>query len=429
MSTRGPDTASEQGDRVFRVAWTLFIGVHLSLSLPLWSRVGVDFLEPSHPLFLLLSIVSLGLVVAALARPDDLRVFALLLVTWSATKLDALPWIPNHILLALLVNGALLFALAFAWRRGLPHEGLIAHVARPLRGALLVLYFWVVVHKLNRDFFDPSVSCAVTLYREMREIYPRLPSSGLIEHATIWGTLVIEALVPLLLLTRRLALWGMLLGLSFHGLLALHGNSMIMSFSTEVYALYTVFLSRADLARLGVALRAFSARPWAPRALHVLALLGALGLVATLVRIALGPRHEDGGLWLEFYSGYVRRVWFCAVVALVGLLVRALRAPRVPEGEHAAALPLVPRATLLGLLPVLAFCNGLAPYLGGKTATNFAMFSNLRVEGASTNHLFLPSGLLGTEYQTDLAHVLASSDPELGGFVERGDAPTWFELR
>ena len=51
--------------------------------------------------------------------------------------------------------------------------------------------------------------------------------------------------------------------------------------------------------------------------------------------------------------------------------------------------------------------NGFAPYLGLKFNYSFAMLSNLRVDDARWNHLFVPKGLRISEHD-DFIHVVHS---------------------
>jgi hypothetical protein len=56
-------------------------------------------------------------------------------------------------------------------------------------------------------------------------------------------------------------------------------------------------------------------------------------------------------------------------------------------------------------LPVLLVLHGLTGYVGLRTAGNFTMFSNLRTEGAPSNHLLLSSNPLKMwSYQEDVVH-------------------------
>jgi hypothetical protein len=63
------------------------------------------------------------------------------------------------------------------------------------------------------------------------------------------------------------------------------------------------------------------------------------------------------------------------------------------------------------VFPVLLLLHGLTPYLGLRTAGNFSMFSNLRTEGATSNHFLLGANPLKIwSYQEDLVRVIAIDD-------------------
>ena len=64
--------------------------------------------------------------------------------------------------------------------------------------------------------------------------------------------------------------------------------------------------------------------------------------------------------------------------------------------------------------PVGILALGCLPFLGLRTHPNFAMFSNLRVEGCAPNHLFMPQWAAGlTE---DFVHVTDTDIPGLRHF-------------
>jgi hypothetical protein len=111
------------------------------------------------------------------------------------------------------------------------------------------------------------------------------------------------------------------------------------------------------------------------------------------------------------------------VLAWVAFRLRDEPRPLPPARE------LMRTPAALAPFPALVFLNGLCPYVGAKTETAFAMYSNLRTEGGSTNHLLVPRPLALFPYQTDLARVLSSSDTELQALAEAGHPVPFFTLR
>jgi hypothetical protein len=83
----------------------------------------------------------------------------------------------------------------------------------------------------------------------------------------------------------------------------------------------------------------------------------------------------------------------------------------------------------LAIFPLAVFLNGLCPYVGSKTETAFAMYSNLRTEEGRTNHLIVPRPLAWFDYQTDLVEIESSSDPELAELAVEGHPVPFYVLR
>jgi NADH:ubiquinone oxidoreductase subunit 6 (subunit J) len=91
--------------------------------------------------------------------------------------------------------------------------------------------------------------------------------------------------------------------------------------------------------------------------------------------------------------------------AVLAIFLFTLRHNRI-EFPSARTLLTVRTPGLL-LIPALLFANGLMPYLGLKTETSFAMYSNLRTEGGYSNHWLMPASLQVWDYQRDLSQFTA----------------------
>jgi hypothetical protein len=84
---------------------------------------------------------------------------------------------------------------------------------------------------------------------------------------------------------------------------------------------------------------------------------------------------------------------------------------------------------VLVILPLLVFANGLMPYVGLKTETSWAMFSNLRTEGGVSNHWLIPPGAQVFDYQDDLVEIVSSSNGDLQALTDERQLVPYFELR
>ena len=298
-------------------------------------------------------------------------------------------------------------------------EQMFARFAPILRVQLAMVYWWAAVQKLNWDYFNPSVSCAVQLHREMAEFLPFLPTGQWISYAAIYGSLALEICIPFLLLWPRTRRFGFAVGVLFHLWLSIHPAGGIYSFSALILAFYFAFLPASAIPewrRLLVAQRdwlqgkvpGISLETWLPRL--VIGLFLAVVIAQAACYTVLGRSRETFdvanriGFWLWFVFG-IWAGWNC-IHASWRMAKGSQQWPNRAEWSLAWLL----------VLPVAG--NGLSPWIGLKTQTCFSMYSNLRSEG-NGNHLFLRRvDLFG--YQEDMVK-LVESQPDL---LDPTDSPT-----
>ena len=381
-----------------------------------------SWLEVPHHLLLTAS----ALVV--IFRPSSVLAFGLFnALSLLAFVIDS-PETPNHRVLFAIGNASILWTgLVLAWKARQPTgvspfrisgDAWLRAFAPVLRAELVLLYFFAVLHKLNWAYFDPSVSCAVhTLARlTPASLTPWIPEGGAAQLLIIFGSLVIETSIPVLLCIRRTRIWGMILGflfLSFIGLGYFH-------FSTGLLALFILFIptsaldhafGRAKNGRERQPWRGWTAKGWVVR-LIVLALVVAMAEV----------RELSPGIFR-----FLQLVWLAGTIAFLVFLVGAPRGWLLWRGASPGRLR---DARLVLIFPLLLFFFGLSPYLGLRTVPAFSMFSNLRTEGGITNHLFMPARALRVAlYQEDLVEIEAASAPELRRWAQKGSVRVFYELQ
>lgn len=414
--------------------WTLFAGLW-GWAL-LMHQATFDRWQYS-PLGWAVCALALGLVMA----PASLPLLAATVLVNTAYAFQCLPHTANHLVFeglvclgwSLVLGAHALRALlgGDGWRGALglgaasgaerPHP--LERSRTPLAAALLLVYWLSVLHKLNYDFVDPSTSCAAYMYRRVVLALPFLPAAPWAEQASIWGTLLAEAALPVLLLWRRTWQLGLVAALSFHLMLAFDPTPGIYSFTGLLFALFVLVLPDAFVDTALGRLDALSARVGnlplrCTRAAGALLLASLLGYGAT--------RHDR---WAFQPTFVFFLVWASLVIA--GYLVTLFTLPETPAGPGTAEPPRAraPSPAWLWVMPGLVLLNGLNPYLGLRTQLSFSMFSNLRTEGGMSNHLFMPRLLSLGGYQEDLVEILTADDPELADLSRRQLLLPYFEFR
>jgi len=369
-------------------------------------------------LWLVLPLVAALVVLMRPSSPKRLAVLAVAQLTAFAVQM---PIVANHWLMAAFVNAGILVAFSRGRLSGSSRD-LVTLTAPYARGVFLISYTAAGVAKLNQGFLDSEASCIVAI----------LDASGLDPSALGRGaplmiaiSVIIELSVPLLLLSDRTRKAGVAVAVVFHLALALPPAVNVMDYSMLLFALLWLFMpvdagSRVrHVLRSSPLLRRIRNRPsgtsWpksavGASALTVLAvarseLVGELGWTAITTTLYVG-----GGV----------------LAVAIGLSVLAsYRQEPMPVSR----LHLVPPMRSVGamLLVLLAF-NVSSPYLGGKTTSSFTMFSNLRTEGGTSNHMFLPRLNFPTK-QDDLVEIHDTSNSFLGEVAAAGHLVAYHEVR
>ncbi len=402
---RKPLAGDDAGDRAWQtllcMAWGLFAYLHVlvyawQFDAPMWATTW--------------AIAPFG--VALFLFPLSRRIFLLLMLCMAVDAWRQMPSLSNHTILKNTFLLALLLSGAWHALRGGRWRDFLADAAPIGRAALVTMYVFGVFHKINTDFLDPTVSCAVVLWRDMPGFLNNWVQFSLFRYAAIYGTLVIETAVLCCLLIPRSRHVGIILGIAFHAMLAMSGYAIYAPFSTLTIALHLLFLDR-DSAREIVESgfwRTAMARLRHPFGFAVFALwLLGLGLLSWN-----GAYGSVGVLWLPASA------LLCYAIALYGKAMPAESGRRM----------LWSRLWWLNSISALFFLSCFAPYLGLKTAQSMNMFANLRLEAGTSNHLVFrsaasqPFGYLADT--VEIVHVSGSA--YLSRVRSEGLRLTWYGL-
>ena len=329
----------------------------------------------------------------------------------------------NHPLLMTAVNAQLLVAALRcgprrAWRDD-DGAAVLSLAAPGVRIGVVAIYLWATFHKCNSDFLAIETSCVSSLAVDPRSrpvLMPLLPTGPAWLEAGIHATLAIEFLIPALLLFRPTRGAGILLAIWFHSFLSSGPRCGFLCFSVAIFPLLWLFASEASMARLGSLVRRVVGTRIDRSPATIARAAGLLALVA--LSLAAGRLGMS-----RVYPAWV--IYDLVVLAWsVGELRRGIRA--LGDGRGGLFRPADP---VLAIVPLVIFLNGATPYLGLKTETSYAMFSNLRTEAGRTNHLLVPAGHQPFGFQTDTVEVLDSSDRTLREIAGKDMLFTWFDLR
>ncbi len=345
-----------------------------------------------------------------------------------------MPSVDNHWFFAAAIDVALI-AATLTWlvrrRRLAPLDDDWYAIAAPVvRLIVLSMYAFAVFHKLNWGFLDPETSCGVHFYQRLGRtpLAPGLPTE-LTEAqggAIVGAVLAVEAAIPLLLAGRRTWFLGIGLGIAFH----LSTGMFMRHFPSLMYALYWVFvplevqrrwlstvdrwLRRCTWGRMGfVAATVMHAMVWSTASIIVHEVLTASGM---------SRRAPESGYW------WVLRGWNACVVTAA--LVSAVAFVRIGGAvPHPAGRFSVRPRWLIGI--VLGFgLNCLSPYLGLKTSTSVAMWSNLVVTGGVSNHVLIgPRAIETFDFTSDVVRLVAVNDKKLLERVRTKARIPWITFR
>ena len=274
----------------------------------------------------------------------------------------------------------------------------------------MLSYAFAAVAKLNAGFFDPSISCSVDMLHDMlRPILSEewFPLPAALEGAMPFAIAGVELAIPLMLIfrrTRRLA-FGLIVG--FHVLMPLMPSVPGGIFSCVAFALSFLFLPTQVMGHVKA------------RMAPLRRLVGEGRRRAAILLVALMP------YMLIRWGALGPADWVVEVSML--LILGALLAD---AAYHAADRPLRFRMGhwAYGLFLGFIALNALTPFMGGKTAPSFTMYSNIQTEGGQSNHFIFPRWP-GETSQDRWVSIEATDDAVLQSVKEQGRLMSRHEMR
>jgi hypothetical protein len=287
-------------------------------------------------------------------------------------------------------------------------DGLVDAIAPAARLLLLVGYSAAAIAKYNVDYVELVTSCGAFLAETAS--YGLIDRDNGLSLIPLWGTLVIESLVPIFLIIPRTRRWGVLFGGAFHYLVSFSPAVSVGDFTFLLFALFFLFLPKDQGAEIGR---------------RVVAWWRSLDSVPRYDRV---PRWVFGVPFVLLVGGAglggVVVLWVVTTVVGLWWLILTWQVLRASPAEvEPIGRPSVPQLLVVALLLLIA----IRPYAGLGTSSAFTMFSGVRTEGPGTTHYFMPSFHL-IDSQNDYLIVIELTDVESPAADARAAIPVT-ELR
>lgn len=404
---------------------------------PVWAAAAIFSLAGDRNILLfregavlaLLSWTAIAVAALLIWRPRWTHLLVLLAGVMFTRYAVAMPVAGNNKMIAAFMNASILIIGAHAvlryGDRAELRENIYEHMRVVARALLAVMYFYGIFHKINTDFLDPRVSCAVALYMPLADGFG-MQHSLIGKYLAIWSTFLVEAIAIVALYWKRYFAIGLLLALIFHFVIPISVYSWYMDFSSLVVALYILSVPREvsarfyeSCARLFRLLRERfgvlgQALPFGIVIGGVVVLVGFLAAFSQQAHVQ--PSHAYQSFWVLLWVVYGGITMLLLSEAALGHLPwRGSTAPRRPLWLYA--------------IPGVLFVVCLAPYVGLRTEASIAMFSNLHTEAGISNHLLMEEPLELFPYQSEVAMIKASSDPDLQHYADRNLGLVMFSLK
>jgi len=362
---------------IFYYLFSLFVLIHFSSDLQSFFTIGKTSLSPPNVFFLILNGLNLLSLITYILYPKSYLFYAglsLLLVN----SFILLPHVPNHVVLLVLFS---FFSLLQIFYLKLTNQSqkIYPAISALASWGLILAYYISAFHKLNTGYFDIQNSCAVVFTQEILSFKLSPFAAGLV----ICGSLLLEVLIPSLLIFKRTRDLGLLIGICFHTLLSFHSDHFIFHFSFLALVLYVPFFSENFIDYIKNMYLKINKK---------------LFFQINILIVSIG-------LFFPFYLFILLAV----VLGMTYAFVYFSQVSNIRRKSLNFSLMVLP----YGLLIVL---NGMSPYLGLKTQTDFSMFSNLRSFGNENNHILMPPMPIAN-YQTDVVKIIDSDHSEFRFYI------------
>ncbi len=424
-------TVSEDRLTIFSFLWAAAVIFHLG-KWNIWLYSPVSF------------VLAISAVLVIL-KPSSLNRLYILIFLQLIDSFEKMPWIANHWLFATFVDLTILISaltLIISSRNlHVAKSKLFGAFAPAVRLELILLYLLAFFHKLNTDWLDPRVSCGTKLYLLMTGDLGFLQTPIFSEYTAIYGPLIVELMIPIFLIIRRLRIAGIIIALLFHFIL---GTDEYYNFSAVTFAALFLFTP----ANFPDRMREWWTSSAIGRTYRILIVKLSIEKVKTPVLTAIGVIAAAIFIYSQFSERYIGQhielresgsigktrlyylflgLWWLYGLSIIAVFLLSIRKGKCVSCDRISYF--IPRYKILMIIPLLVFINGISPYLGLKTQTSWSMFSNLRTEGGISNHLLIRHPYYLANFENDLVEIKHSSDPFLNSFVEKGYLIPYFELR
>jgi hypothetical protein len=273
------------------------------------------------------------------------------------------------------------------------------------------MYFFGTFHKINPGFLSLESSCAVPFVSGL-PLPDALLTQEWVHWAAIYGTLVVEFVAMMLLLSARTKYVGMLLGMSFHFVIGISKFGTMAHFSAFAMALHTLFLPSGFGARVAV-------ESFVPRILKRENNFRIFTIALIVLQIAFG-----------LHLGYTRQGYLVnSLYALFGvsLLYLVFKHGQIRTGD--APYRLRSSLAALNIIPLWFFLHCMSPYIGLGTGGATAMFSGLRTEGGISNHYIIRKPIPLFHYQDDVVYIDDARNPSLIAAKADGQGIVLFDFQ
>ncbi len=366
-----------------------------------------------------------AVVISVILFPSSLILFCFMLITSISYNIGLWPYVVNHILLETLIDLTILFAVILTYFQNRLNQinlndfknEIFKKIAPVLLFIVIVMYWFIVNSKTNVDFFNFDRSCIADFYIDLTDMlgFIGLPELNVGTDSTpalisLWIFMIIEVMIPLGLMFKKTRYLALVVGVPFHLLLALIGHRTFSGFILSLYVLICIDSVAIVLAIFRQKIGEKLLKKIIMIARVIVVSLALLFFILYLIESTALAYIFDYRIRLTvflLYWGGVSTLIFIAIS----------RYYKVKDSEPTEVWVMSPKWVWLMTIPLVI--NGFSPFLGFKTETSFAMYSNLKTERTEPgNHMFMPTFNL-VSYQEDLVSILDTDHQQLHHWIQR----------